>query len=70
MKKVVNIRIEVETTHPAKDEWYKISHFIDDEIILAIDAVRDFEHKKYLKNCSGKTPTGATTYVVSIKYDK
>lgn len=42
MKKIITIKIEVDTNHPARGEWQKQKDFVDTEIDDVLDHIRDF----------------------------
>lgn len=65
MKKIITIKIEVDTNHQASDEWHKKKDFVDSEIEEILDHIRDFT-RPYKKE-SGKSRSKATTYSVNIQ---
>lgn len=65
MKKIITIKIEVNTKHPARKEWNMLKDFTDREIDDVLDRIRDFM-RPYKKE-SGRSPSKATTYIVNIQ---
>lgn len=65
MKKIITIKIEVNTNHPACEEWQKKKDFVCSEIDEVLDHIRDFT-RPYKKEV-GKSPSKATTYSVTIQ---
>ncbi|WP_347078881.1 hypothetical protein [Bacteroides thetaiotaomicron] len=65
MKKIITIKMEVDTNHPAREEWQKQKDFVDTEIDDILDHIRDFT-RPYKKEV-GKAPSKATTYSVTIQ---
>lgn len=65
MKKIITIKIEVDTNHPDSEEWQKQKDFVDAEIDEVLDHIRDFT-RPYKKEV-GKSRSKATTYSVNIQ---
>ena len=65
MKKIITIKIEVNTNHPACEEWQKKKDFVCSEIDEVLDRIRDFT-RPYKKE-SGKSLSKATIYSVNIQ---
>ena len=42
MKKIITIKMEVDTNHPTREEWRKQKDFVDAEIDDILDHIRDF----------------------------
>lgn len=64
MKKIITIKMEVDTNHPACEEWEKRKDFVDTEIDDVLDHIRDFTRP--YKNEIGRSSSKATTYSVDI----
>lgn len=65
MKKIITIKIEVDTNHPARKEWEKLKDFTDTEIDDVLDRIRDFTRPYKREN--GHSPSKATRYSVTIQ---
>ena len=65
MKKIITIKMEVDTNHPTREEWRKQKDFVDAEIDDILDHIRDFtrQYKKQVRKQKSK----ATTYSVTIQ---
>lgn len=68
MKKIVTIKIEVDTNHPASEEWLKKKDFVEAEIDDILEQIRDFR-RPYNKEV-GKSYSKASSYSVDVQYFK
>ena len=67
MKKIYTITLEIDQEHPEATEWEKLKDFTADEFDSTLGMMRD---KRFMRKCSGKSATGATTYRVSVRNQK
>ena len=65
MKKIIEIRIEVDMEHPFRHEWLKNKDFVDNEICDVLEHIRDFTRP--YKNEVGKSSSKASAYSVTIR---
>ncbi|TCO87482.1 hypothetical protein EV202_13127 [Bacteroides heparinolyticus] len=63
MKKIITIKVHVDTDHPARQEWLEERHFIESEINEALCLIRG-NYKKH----SGISHSGATTFTLSVNH--
>lgn len=68
MKKVVQITIEVDLEHQERKDWKLVRDYMESEIDDALHRLRNSD--KLLRSHLGSTPSGATTYKYSVKYNK
>ena len=65
MKKIVEIKITVDTDHKQKDEWMTKEMFVESELDEVIDSISRTSKGKYRKR-SGKSDSGAASFSMNI----
>ncbi len=65
MKKIVEIKIIVDTDHSEIDEWLTKKMFIENELDEAIYSITTTPRGRY-RNRSGKTDSGACTFSMKV----
>lgn len=69
MKKIVEIKITVDMNHEEKESWLTNKMFAESELDEAIDIISRTSRGKYKKR-SGKTDSGACTFIMNITHVK
>lgn len=66
MKKIITIKIEVDTNHQASDEWHKKKDFVDSEIEEILDHIRDFTRPYKKESGKSRRRHSAESYKVVV----